>query len=171
MIALLSKLLLLLVFPLSAFYPKEAGKHPFHVSTTEITLNEKSKSLEIVCRVFTDDFEQILSKRYKAKTDLHSKDHVKQMNMLIERYMTAQLKFTVDGKVLSPKYIGFENDHEASNVYLEIENISTFKQLQLSNAVLYDLFDDQMNILHVEHKGTRKSTKVNFPERQMFIQF
>lgn len=40
--------------------------HPFHVSTTEINHNAKDKSLEITCRIFTDDFEAILGKNYKT---------------------------------------------------------------------------------------------------------
>src|SRR6476661_2375693 len=34
--------------------------HPFHVSTTEINHNATDKTLEISCRIFTDDFESCL---------------------------------------------------------------------------------------------------------------
>jgi len=33
------------------------------------------------------------------------------------------------------------------------------------------LFDDQMNILHVEKNGNRKSTKASFPEKKMMVAF
>jgi hypothetical protein len=77
----------------------------------------------------------------------------------------------VDGKTCKANYLGFENDHEATNVYLEIGNIVNFKRLEMSNSILYDLFDDQMNLVHVEKSGSRKSTKVNFPEKQLLIVF
>jgi hypothetical protein len=171
MVALLSKLLLFVSVPILFFGKVGEYKHPFHVSTTEIAFNAKSKSLEVTCRIFTDDFETVLNQRFKKKIDLTSKTQAKEMNALVKNYVSSNLKFIIDGKAAATNYIGFENDHEATNIYLEIENISAFKQLMLSNGILYDLFDDQMNILHVEKNGFRKSTKVNFPEKQMMVNF
>ncbi len=166
-----SKLLLFFIIPF-VFLSKEANKrHPFHVSTIEITHKAKNKSLEITCRIFTDDFENVLSKQFKTKTDLYAKNKEKEMNVLIKSYIETNLKFTVDGKVAKYNYLGFENDHEATNVYLEIGNVPVFKTLTVYNGVLYDLFDDQMNILHVEKSGKRKSTKASFPEKKMSVAF
>ncbi|NGM60448.1 hypothetical protein G5B30_00830 [Sphingobacterium sp. SGG-5] len=171
MSAFFSKLLLLFALPALFSAKKEMAKHPFHVSTTEIAYNAKSKSLEITCRIFTDDFEQILAEKYKTKTDLYDKKREKEMNLLAKNYLDASIKFSVDGKLLKPNYIGYENDHEATNVYLEIEDITDFRQLNISNGILYDLFNDQMNIIHVEKNGNRKSTKVNFPEKRTTVVF
>jgi hypothetical protein len=33
------------------------------------------------------------------------------------------------------------------------------------------LFDDQMNILHVEKLGTRKSVRANFPTKELAVNF
>lgn len=141
--------------------------HPLHVSTTEMNFNEKQKSIEITTRIFTDDFEQILAKKYKTKTDLSKNDLHKAMDVLVEKYLDAHLKIVLDGKNVQAKYIGFENDHEATNVYLEVENIASIKKVNLTNSLLYDLFDDQMNILHVEIKGTRKSARSNYPQTRL----
>lgn len=162
-----SKLLLLFIIP-TVF---QTNKHPFHVSTIEIAQNTKTNSLEVTCRIFTDDFESVLSKRFKSKIDLSSKNKEKEMNTFIKSYLESSLKFNIDTKTIKPSYVGFENDHEATNVYLEIDNVTSFKQLNLSNSILYDLFEDQLNILHVEKDGGRKSTKVSFPEKQMKISF
>lgn len=164
-------MLLLLLIPFGFSAKESIKKHPFHVSTTEISHNVKSKSLEITCRIFTDDFENALGKRFKSKIDLYSKNQAKEMGALIKSYIEANLKFSIDGKAVKYHYLGFENDHEATNVYLEIENLATFKKLDLNNGVLYDLFDDQMNILHVEKNGNRKSTKASFPDRKMTVLF
>jgi hypothetical protein len=44
--------------------------HPLHVSVTEINHNAADKTLEISCKLFTDDFEKVLSQNYKTKVDL-----------------------------------------------------------------------------------------------------
>lgn len=171
--AIYSKLLLFcLVF--SFFSPsglKKELKHPLHVSTTEVNFNPKEKSLEISCRIFSDDFETILAKQFKAKVDLSKPEMQKAMDELVKKYMTAHLQYTVNGKTATATYIGFEQDHEATNVYLEINNVTNLQSLKLSNTVLYDLFDDQMNILHVEKQGNRKSARTNYPNKELNISF
>jgi len=171
--AIYSKLLLIslvfcCLFPLK---PMNERKHPLHVSTTEIEFNPKEKSLEISCRIFTDDFETILAKQFKTKTDLTKPSMHKAMDELIKKYMAAHLKPNVNGKNTNFTYVGFEIDHEATNVYLEIENINTLQKLGLANSILYDLFDDQMNILHVQKQGVRKSIKTNYPETLAAVSF
>ena len=159
MLAFYSKLLLLVLM------------HPLHVSTTEISFNAKEKSLEISCRIFTDDFENVLAKAYKTKTDLTKKELHVEMDVLIKKYLATNLKFKVNGKLVVANYLGFEIDHEATNVYLEIENVAGLQSLSLSNSILYDLFDDQMNILHVERAGVRKSARTNYPSTSLSVIF
>ncbi|HTM97532.1 MAG TPA: DUF6702 family protein [Pedobacter sp.] len=164
MLAIYSKLLLVALWV--------AGPvHPLHVSTTEISFNPKEKSLEISCRIFTDDFETILAKSFKTKTDLIKPEMHKEMDALIKKYLATNLKYQVNGKPVVPNYIGFEIDHEATNVYLEIQNVSTLQRINLTNSILYDLFDDQMNILHVERASVRKSARTNYPSTSLSVTF
>lgn len=163
MLTIYSKLLLALLF----YTPM----HPLHVSTTEMNFNPKEKSLEVTCRIFTDDFERILTKNYKAKTDLTKPEMHKAMDVFIKKYIDSHLQYVLNGKKVKGNYIGFEVDHEATNVYLEIENVLSVESLNVTNSILYDLFDDQMNILHVENKGLRKSARTNYPSTQLEVNF
>ena len=62
--------------------------------------------------------------------------------------------------------IKIEKEDEAVNVYLEVENIATVKTIEINNSILHDLYDDQMNIIHVVVGGNRKSTKLDYPRRE-----
>lgn len=163
MLTIYSKLLLALFF----YTPM----HPLHVSTTEMNFNAKEKSIEISCRIFTDDFERILAKTYKTKTDLTKTEMRPAMDALIKKYIDSHLQYSLNGKSVKANYIGFEIDHEATNIYLEIENVLFIQSLGVTNSLLYDLFDDQMNILHVENKGIRKSARANYPSTQLEVNF
>lgn len=165
-----SKLLLAFFFFLP-FGLKNSAKHPLHVSTTEISFNAKEKSLEVTCRIFTDDFENVLSQQYKAKTDLSKPAMHKAMDALIKKYMDRNLQYILNGKAAKANYVGFEKDNEATNVYLEIDNVNSLNTLTVNNSILYDLFDDQMSILHVEKGGVRKSTRTNYPNRELSVSF
>lgn len=158
---------------MSTFLPSRLKNefHPLHVSTTEVSFNPKEKSLEISCRIFTDDFENALTKQYKGKVDLNKPSMQKQMDELIKKYINSRLSFTVNNKNTSANYIGFEIDQEATNIYLEITNVANLQTLSVNNALMYELFDDQMNILHVEKAGARKSIRVLYPVKQMAVAF
>lgn len=156
-----------LLLPLWLFFQL----HPLHVSTTEMNFNQKEKSVEISVRIFTDDFERILANNYKVKTDLSKPSMQKTMDELVAKYMASHLKVQLNGKATTANYIGFELDHEATNVYLEIENVNELKSVNLTNSILYDLFDDQMNILHVSQNGIRKSARANYPQTGLETKF
>lgn len=152
-----------------------AGKtrevHPFHVSVIEINHNAADKTLEVSCKIFTDDFEKILTKNYKAKVDLISPPSKAAMDSLVKRYVLSHLAIKADGKPVTLNYLGFENEGEAAYSYIEIENVASVKKIEIATNLMHDLFDDQMNIVHVTVGGNRKSTKMDYPVTQTSIIF
>ena len=145
--------------------------HPFHVSTTEINHNAADKTLEITCRIFTNDFEAILKKNYNTKVDLSAEKEKEAMNKLVSDYIKKHLQLKADEKAVDLTYLGFEIDNEAVNCYLQIDNIPSVKRIEVVNSILYDLYEDQMSIVHVIIGGNRKSTKLEYPNTQTVFQF
>lgn len=153
--------------PLAAADAGSSLKHPLHLSSTELNYNLKERTMEVSCRIFTDDFEDILSKKYKVKADLSLEAKHKEMDQLVSKYMVAHLQLAADGKVLPLNYIGFEKDSEAIIVYLESAKVKNIVKLETTSTVLYDLFDDQINIFHLTFKGNRHSFKLTFPDKKV----
>lgn len=147
------------------------GPHPIHISVVEISHNAADKTLEISCKIFTDDFEKILSKKYNAKVDLINPPNKAAMDTLVKKYVLSHLSIKADGKPLSFHYLGFENEGEAAYSYLEVGNIAIVKKLEITINIMHDLFDDQMNIIHVIAGGIRKSTKLDYPEKETILSF
>jgi len=160
---------LILVFALAGIAKEK--KHPLHVSTTEVNINAKDKTLEISSRIFSDDFEAILVKLYKQKTDLNNPALKTQMDALVKKYLISHVQIKANGKVVPLNYIGFEIDHEATNIYLEAEKITSPKTVEVSSTILYDMFDDQMSIIHVVKGAIRKSTKILYPDKSYTANF
>jgi len=155
-----------------AFFSVEAGvKHPLHVSTTEVSFNAKDKTLEISCKIFSDDFEAILAKVYKQKTDLSNPNMKTAMDELVKKYLLSHLQLKANGKAVTMSYVGFEIDHEATNIYLEVEKVAAIKSVEVNDTILYDMFDDQMSIVHIVKGANRKSTKILYPEKQFTANF
>jgi hypothetical protein len=151
-----------------------AGKpapHPFHVSVIEVNHNAGDKSLEISCKIFTDDFEKILAKNYNTKVDLINPTNKAPMDSLVKKYILSHLSISANGKPVSPQFLGFEIDKEAAYGYLEVDNVPVLNKINISTNMMYDQFEDQVNIMHVIVNGNRKSTKLNFPETEASLQF
>ncbi len=145
--------------------------HPFHVSVIEINHNAADKTMEISCKIFTDDFEKILSKNYQAKVDLTHPPNKAAMDSLVKKYLFSHLSLKANGKPVSLVYVGFENENEAVYGYVEVDNIPALNRVDISNSIMYDQFDDQINIMHVIVNGNRKSTKLSYPEKEASVSF
>jgi hypothetical protein len=147
------------------------GKHPFYVSVTEIGHIAKEKTLEISCKMFTNDLETVLEKSTHIKVDLSQKKDRTVADKLIGEYVLRHLQIKVDGKAAFLHMIGSEQEAEATWGYFQADNIPAVKRMDISNSLLYDGFEQEINIIHVTVGGIRKSTKVTAPDANTFLEF
>jgi hypothetical protein len=145
--------------------------HPIFVSVTEIEHNAKEKTLEISCKLFTDDFEKTLRKQYPLHIDLLNEKLKQQMGVIVNDYIQKHFSITADGKKISLRFLGFDQQEEGIVSYFQADNIASVKKLQLFNNLLYQYSDQQMGIIHATVGGVRKSTKLNNPESAASIEF
>jgi len=147
------------------------SKHPFYVSVTEINHNAKDKTLEISCKMFTNDFEIALSKTSGAKVDLSAPKDKAALDKIITTYITNRLQLKADGKTLTMQFVGSEKEAEATWCYFQVTNIPTLKKIEITNTVLYESFEAEINIIHVIVNGKRQSTKLSNPDSQASFEF
>ncbi|HTE00816.1 MAG TPA: DUF6702 family protein [Mucilaginibacter sp.] len=147
--------------------PKEKVFHPIHVSTTNINYNAQDSKVEVICTIFTDDFEAALVKQYGKKTDLMKVDMHAAMDVLVKTYINTHLQIKAGTAALPLNYIGFEINKEATDVYFESDKTPAFKKIDVDVSLLHNLFDDQINIVHITVGGVRKSGKLDYPDRKI----
>lgn len=144
--------------------------HPFFVSVTEINHNAADKNLEISCKIFTDDLESTLTKNYKVTVDLY-KPRQKETDSLIASYIRKHLSIQLDGRPVTLEFVGYERENEVVWSYFQVPKTSAPKRVAIVNSILYDAFTDEINLMHVEVGGTRKSTKLNYPDTNASFEF
>jgi hypothetical protein len=148
------KKLLFFFSVLFVFFSFTGSKHPYHVGSVEINYNQKSKTFEITGRFFLDDLENGLNTKYGKSLHFNDPKFKAQLN-----------------ESLNVNYVGYEEDHESVNIYLESEKTEVPKKVEAAVSFLYSLFDDQINIVHIIVNGERKSEKLTYPNRYLFQQF
>jgi hypothetical protein len=147
------------------------GHHPYYISVVEINHNPADKTLEISCKIFTNDFETTLEKNYKTKVDLVNPPDKSAMDKLVNDYIKKHLSIRADGKAVSFSYVGFEKEDEAVYSYFQVDNVPSVKKIEVTNSILHDFSDQQINIIHCTVGGKRQSDKLDYPKTDASFQF
>jgi len=148
------KILLFFIFlPLLSF----TVLHKYYVSLTEIEYVKEEQSVQIITRIFIDDFEAVLRNRYDADLTLQTKNENLETNYYIEKYLKDKLKITINDKLLWFNFLGKEYEDDMVLCYMEIPNIESVLSIEVVNKLLYDLFPDQKNIVRIKINTINKS--------------
>ncbi|TRO65593.1 DUF6702 family protein [Christiangramia sabulilitoris] len=141
---------LVLLFAIISLCSFTNADHETYLSVTEIEYKKEQKSLQIISRVFIDDFEDVLSKRYQKKISLSYKEDLISNKPLIEKYLAKKLNISVNGKELKLNFLGSKFDADQIVLFIESVNTENFSKIKVENLILTDLFDSQKNIVHVK---------------------
>jgi hypothetical protein len=147
------------------------ARHPFYVSVTEMKHVAKTRLLEISCKMFAEDMQDVLKQNYKTAVDFDNNKLQAQNNKLISDYILKHLSLNIDGKAAAIKYVGFEKENESIFCYFEVDNIPPPAKVVVTNSILQDFKQEQINIVHVIVNGNRKSTKLDYPLKQASFVF
>ena len=149
----------------------ENPPHPLYVTVTEMNHNATSKTLEISCKIFTDDFEKTLRSVYHQAVDFNMDPDTGQTARLVFDYIKSHLTLKLDGKPVKLEYVGYEKENDAVWSFFQVSNSNAPKKIDIMNNLLYDSYDKQMNLMHVAVGGRRKSTRLNYPDKEVTLQF
>ncbi|UII27996.1 hypothetical protein LVD15_06115 [Fulvivirga maritima] len=134
--------------------------HPMHVSVCEINFNQKNHSLEFTHHIFIDDWEKSFRQSLKEPfLDITNPGKGRKTDDLLEEYLKNRFKVTVNGKEVLPKYLGHEVENDAIYCYLQLDGVDQLKSVRVFNSILTEVYDDQVNLVHVEQGDDIKSMK------------
>jgi hypothetical protein len=159
-----------LIVSLNLFYHTDYV-HPLYVSVVEIDHNIKDKTLELSCKIFTDDFEKTLRKAYNTHVDLLDPKEKTAMNILVNDYIQKHVKISLEGKNATLRYIGYEEIEEGIYSYFQVDGVNAVKNISITDNVLYEYKSEQFSLIHVTVNGKRKSTKLNNPDENVSFVF
>lgn len=135
--------------------PATAAAHKFHTSFTEAEYNAPERSLQITLRTFPDDLENILSRRARKAVRL---DRKKEAEPLLVAYLqeTFQLK-NAKGETLKLAWVGMDAGVDSAWLYFEASLPEGTTGVQLRNQFMFDLYEDQINLVNVRQDKRRKA--------------
>ncbi|WP_028290588.1 DUF6702 family protein [Olleya sp. ITB9] len=153
----------LLIFSLFTLFSFTAV-HKYYVSITQIEYVKDKQSVQIITRIFVDDFEKLLRKRYDKTIVLNDGKDETLIDGYIKKYLLQKLEININNTPKTLAFIGKEYDDDIVYCYLEIENVKAINSFEVKNTVLFDVFPDQKNIVRNNINGKNK-TFVLIPEK------
>lgn len=151
--------------------PTSSGvsEHEFYLSTGKARYNEKTKELEIEIRLFSDDLENCLEKNFGVVAFLGDKREHPKADSLISVYLFDNFKIAQTSQ--KPRWVGKEFAPDVTWVYFTVPLAGIPQKLNISHTVFLDMFDSQVNILHMEVAGKKKSGYFNKRNREVEVRF
>lgn len=159
--------LLVIVLPLLAF----TSIHKYYISVTQVNYVEEKKAVQITSRIFIDDFEKLLKERYDDNLILGDDNELKSVNLYMERYLKEKIKFKINGKEMNISFIGKEYDGDIMRCYLEITGVKTIQSIEIINKVLFDLYDEQQNLVKFKINSKQKSYMLTSQNDKALLNF
>jgi len=143
--------------------------HPYFVSIWDIELKEETQTVQIICKVFLDDIESGLKKRFNVE-----KWDWKQQNAdsLAFVYLQESISLQLNNKSTSLKVIGKEMEFDVVYFYLESEKVElAHAKIHLEIPFLVEAIEDQTNLAHLKQGSLKKSFILNRSEQTCDYEF
>ena len=159
-------LLLFAVLFLSSF-----SAHKFYVSVTQIDYVPSKKRIEITSRIFIDDLEKGLNKRFNKKVNLTSTKELPEAEELIKSYLKEKIKISINKKPQNIEFLAREVEGDVLILYTKIAISKKINTFEIYNSLLTEVYSDQQNIVHTNINSNKKSILLTNTQLQEKIDF
>lgn len=123
--------------------------HPLHTTITELTEDRTRGTVRAVVRLFADDFGTIVARRSRGAP---------LSDATAFAYVSSTFSFTDrTGRILSMQSCGTRRTSDLVWVCVEARSPAGLAPLSVRNAVMCDLFDDQVNVVQGTVGRARRS--------------
>jgi hypothetical protein len=158
-----------LVLIILFFYAESTGiaAHPIHVSICNIEFNKKESIIAV--KLFSDDFGTVLKNNYHEEIVLSKADEEPYRNY-IANYVNSNLNIIFKGnKILKFVYDYSEIDEINIWLYFKFDGYNSLKNIKIINTLMLDLYEDQTNLLIINHNGKQDGFRFNNKVRELDI--
>ncbi|WP_333810287.1 DUF6702 family protein [Flavobacterium sp.] len=145
--------------------------HKFYVSVTQIDYVSNKKRIEISHRIFIDDLEKALEKKYKKKVYLTSTKELPEAEVLIKDYLKENVKISINKKPQEIVYLAREVEGDVLIFYSKIAISKKINTFEIFNSLLTNVYEEQQNIVHVNINRNKNSFLFTNSDTQQKIDY
>ena len=130
-----------------------AGRHSLHTTMTELRYEDRARNVRVTVRMFADDLGGALRRRGATSVPDSPAGAAATLAYLSETLVLS----TADGRALPLHLEGIHRTGDLLWVTVTSAPVAGLGGLRIRNALLMDVFADQVNIVQVADRGTKRS--------------
>lgn len=133
-----------------------ASLHKFYVSVNQLDYVPEKKAIEITSRLFIDDMDLVLEKRFGKKIYLGTSKEIKESKELLQEYFQEKFAVKVNEQEKEIRFLGKEVEDNVLICYFTIKNVEKISSIEIKDTILMELYDQQ-HIFHTHVLGKKQS--------------
>jgi len=145
--------------------------HKFYVSVTQINFAQDKKTIQITSRIFIDDLNNALEKKYKKKFYIGSTKETEEEIQLLKNYFSENFSIKVNSKTKPTVFLDKEIEDDVIVLYHVIRDVSKINSLEIKNTLLFDFLPEQQHIIHTQISGKKLSALLTFENRTELLNY
>jgi SpoU rRNA methylase family enzyme len=153
-------LFLVLFFGLSSM-----AMHKFYVSIYQLNYAPKKKMIQITSRLFIDDVNDALEKKFKKRTYFALENETPEDEVFLKKYFAEKFIIKVNGVSKALNYLSKDIDGNVVICYFSVKDLPKISLVAIENSALMELNEEQQNIIQANINGEKQSlllTSENF---------
>ena len=147
-----SSLFLLTIIVLSSF-----AMHKFYVGMFQMKFVPQKKELHITTRIFVDDLNLALEKKFHKKTFIGEPKESQEDEVLLQKYLAEKFKLKIKGQPKNYTFLSKEIENNVVICYLKVKDLAKINSLEIENSILMEIYPEQQNIIQLDNNGEKQS--------------
>jgi hypothetical protein len=145
--------------------------HKFYMAIFQVNYAPEKKMLQITSRIFMDDLNLALEKKYGKKTNLGlEKETVEDLNLL-KKYFNENLIIKVNGQSKPVVFMSKDVEGDVLISYCRVSDVAKLQSAEITNTVLTHWNSEQQNILHCTAFGEKKTVLFSASNKTEVLKF
>lgn len=137
----------------------------------QVNYAPEKKMLQITSRIFVDDLNKALEKKYNKKLFLGSEKESAEEMILLKKYFLEKFSVKVNGQTKTVHFLSKELEGDILICYCNVKEINKINSLEIFNSVLIDWNTEQQNITHVTVLGDKESILFTDSKRSGMLKY
>jgi hypothetical protein len=159
-----------LCYIFSFLFTLSANYHPIHVAILNADLIKGKPSIDLSFKVFANDLELAIAHNYSVALNLGKPNENPNAVTYINKYISGLFSVKINNNyqadlVFTKKVI----NEDAVWIYFKIPLKEAVKELDISDMVFLDIYEDQVNLMILAINGKEFGYRFNFKQRDVKI--
>jgi len=143
------------VFVILLFVLSSMTAHKFYVAIYQINHIKEKKMLQITARIFIDDMNEAIEKKYNKKSYLASDNETSENIEFLKKYLAEKFVIKINGQIKSFVFVSKETEDNVLICYLKINEVTKISSLEVENSIFMENHFEQQNIIQANFNGSK----------------